>query len=306
MRKQFLLFVTLFVSIVSLAQEFKADDNKIKLDKATVFEVEKKKQGFMKEAKFDLMTADGKTVASAQQRFFHPQLYGQSVNWFHFEFPSFNDSLQLSHKQLSEYVSVGMLGMKDDAYAKFYVKVGLVNSDGTLNAEKFAALKAQYADDISAKTAKQQAEETACLKSITELTPRDKKNALEVKEIKREEPQPGKLSVITYEITQGGVVIGTVTAAGHPSKLNDEKAEIDFEGGIMSLDNEASPFTYEFKTASGCLFARYNPTEKTLFTWKDRQPKTLKTMVGKKINDMKMRIELINEMAVYLEKNLFL
>lgn len=304
----FTLLALAGLQLYSIAQEIKLSDNKFKIDKKTIAQVNKKKQGFLKEPDFDLVDASEKLLIHCEVRQFKPPIYPldkqDDMGWYVFQIPELSDSIQMRVKSLYGEVNVPLFGAKDETFAKFYYKLNLVNADGSLNRQALDQFRTQYPENLSEYFRKIGEAQELCLKGIKTRVSRDTASGVIVKETKRAEIDPGKISVIEYEIYQGGVLLGKVEAKGHPKVVADESAEYDYSPGIMNLGKDYGVINYQFTNSNGCLMAIYLTEERQLFTYKDGI-KTSKGIVLNKSQPSK-RFEFIGAIASYLVRARYL
>lgn len=306
MKKIALLCFSLLTTAIVFAQELKADDEEIKIDKQVIAKIEKEKNGKFSIPAFTLVNSSGTLLARMDERSYIAKPGTLGENYYSISFPSWNDSVQLSYEQFTKIQKIPLFGMKDETVSKFIVKTNLLAKDGSLNKDEFAKLKTQFPENLTAKYAAAAASQDKCAKSIATLVSRDKSKPVTINEVKREETTPGKVVAITYEIKQGDVLIGSVVATGNPAVAKDARAEIDYAPGIASLDGDDTPMNYTFKNNEGCTAATYTGTSRVVFTSKDNTSKSTKAILGNRFGDVQSRNDLIKEGAIYLAANGYL
>ena len=300
MKKQFLLFLLSGITLSAFSQELRVDDDELKVDKDVVAKIEKVKTNIPSQPLFNLVNQAGQLMASSKEYLYLPKPGAIAESWYSISFPALNDSVQLTYDDFKTIQKIPLFGMKGETYAKFYFKANLVNKDGTVNKDAFTELKKKFPDDLKAKFAAKATEAAKAAQSFTQLPVRDKAQPVVITEIKREETTKGKVMEITYEIKQGGVLIGTAVASGHPSTAKDDRAEVDYAPGIVSLDGEDAPLNYDIKNTAGASAATYSGTGRKITTAKDNVSKSINTLIGKRSNEVQTRIDMIKETANYL------
>lgn len=296
------ILASVFISQFSAAQDLKQSDNKLKLDKAVVAQVEKKK------GNFTLTDASGKSLIFCEQKSYNAKLYRTGTTadlnmWYVFHVPELSDSIQLKSESLYKEVNVPLFGPKDETFAKLYFKLGFVTKEGTLNLDAIKKFREKYNQNITQEMAAKEAEETMCTEGMKEIVKRDIKKDVVIKEIKRGEVYPSIIA-IEYEIRQDDVLLGTVEVKAHPKALEDELAEYEYSEGIVNLGKDYGVAEYKYKNSKGCLFAVYITTEKNLFTYKDYARAPGRKIAGK--TPVKTRVDFITVLANHLVKQGYL
>ncbi len=295
--------------ISSFAQELKASSEAIKLDKETVAKVEKITPVKFGLSTFNLVGKNGEQLASLTQTKYNTLPSGLGEFYYTIKFDAYNDSVQMFYEDFYNVQHIPLFGMKDETFAKFVVKANLVTKEGAINKDGFDALKTKYSQNLAAKFSAKPAAAaaaTGCATSLAQVIARDKTKPVVVTESKREETIAGKEMEITFEVKQADVLIATVVAVGHPRAARDERSEVDYAPGIVSLDGDEAPLNYTFKNSTNCTAATYSASGKKLTTTKDNSAKSLSTVLAKGSGDIQSRTALIQAQAAFLVSNSYL
>ena len=297
MRNTVILTLLMGFALASFGQEAKVNLKKEKLyiNENAVCRIEKKKNGFLSIASFEVKTLDEKPLGLWQYQSVHTPMSG-ILSWYKLTFEGIDDSIQFISKDLMAF-SKSILSGNDDALGKIIANYNLIK-DNAIDKEAIAQLKKDFSTDHSKTYVAQLEKENFCKTQLTGPGQSDAALPAEVIFVSNTEVSKNT-TVLAYDIMQNGKKIGTIIAKGSPKGAKQEDAEYDYSSGILDLDG-ATPLEYEFNNQEGCTLARYFSEEKLLKTWKDGV--TIKSGDVKKHNKdgVKSRIAFMQAMVNYL------
>lgn len=276
----------------SAAQTVNLKKDKVYVNDQPVCIINKKKNGFLQAASYELKSLDEKTVAVLDLR---TVLATQQTtySWYLLRFPELNDSVEMETKALASHSKGGGLFVKtDEALAGLVAKYSLFEN-GAFSSTGLSRLKNDYSASVRAGYMERIAKEQVCNTAIFGRAKSDslKVSAVTITLVKID--TAGKNVQALYSIRQGDRELGTIAAAGQLKSFRSESAEYDFSSGIMSLDGEM-PMDYVVLSPEGCTIAQYTGTEKTLVTAKDRVAHPFRTIRKFHPEELHTRVEFMD------------